>query len=241
MVDVRAKDSLYNFGISLWNSGGKGILVSGGCDQNGTIPISENILDQIAKLKSETDLMFNMHTGLISKEMVLKIEKSGADRISFDVLGDDSTIREVLKLNKTVQDFLDSYTYLAESNMEIIPHVLAGFHFGEIRGERRAIEIAAGFDPKKVVLIILIPTRGTQMENIPIPKNEEILSIAGYMKERLDGDLILGCMRSKGNFELEKEILKLGFRGIVLPSSRTLAYVNEMGWEAQWLDHCCAL
>ena len=241
MMDVEGDQSLYGFGMSLWKKGGVGMLVSGGCTPEGAVPIDRGILDQVRRLKDETGLLINMHTGLVGKETASLIASSGVDAISFDVLGDDSTIREVLKLQKQVEDYTRSYETLLDSGLNVVPHILAGFHFGKERGEKRAIDIVSGFEPDRAVLITLIPTKGTGMEDVQPMDRSELLSIARYMRDKIEGDLILGCMRPKGMSDMESEILKIGFNGIVLPSRKTLGNIKKEGWKTTSHDNCCAI
>ncbi len=241
MVDVSEGQSLYEFGLTLWNKAGIGILVSGGCGPGGALPINDNILDQISRLKSETGLKINMHTGLVGRKTAESIAASGVDAISYDILGDDSTIKEVLKLDKKVEDYIRSYQALEDAGLHVVPHILAGFNYGKERGERRAIGIAASFEPKRVVLIILIPTPGTPMENVRPLDKVTVLSLAEYMRGSLKGNLVLGCMRPKGSHGIEFGVLEKGFNGIVLPSKRTMTRISESGWETKRYEHCCAI
>lgn len=240
MADVSGEGSLYRFGKQLEEGGGSGMLISGGCDPNGSVPLEKRFLDQIRSLKDETDLTINLHTGLVGKKDAEMIYGSGVDVISYDMIGDDSTIREVLHLDRTVEDYIDSYHSLRDAGLKIVPHILAGFHFGKLKGEYRAIDIASGFEPEKAVMIILIPTPGTPMGNLAPTSDEDIISVAEYMVEKINGEKILGCMRPKGNWSLESTILDLGFSGIVLPARKTVRLIRSNGWNVREVGSCCA-
>ena len=241
MHDVSGRNALYEFGIDLSNRGGKGLLVSGGCGPDGGVPMSPHILRQISRLKKETDLVINMHTGLIDPGTAGRIGASGVDMVSFDLIGDNETIRRVLHLDRTVGDFERSYSNLREAGLRVTQHILSGFHYGKERGERRAVDIASRFEPERAVMIILIPTPGTPMENVAPMKDGRVLSIARYMRGRLKGELFLGCMRPRGNSPLEIALLEAGFNGIVLPSRRTMEYIEEKGYIVEKRYSCCAV
>jgi uncharacterized radical SAM superfamily protein len=61
------------------------------------------------------------------------------------------------------------------------------------------------------------------------------------MRESISGDIVLGCMRPKGMPDLEIEILRRGFNGIVLPSRKTLGNIEREGWMTTRHDNCCAI
>jgi len=241
MADVSRKDSLYKFGKTLENKGGNGFLLSGGCDLNGSVPLDDSIFEQVRRLKKETDLRINLHTGLVDEKTTEMIRSSGIDVVSFDLLGADETIESVLHMKKTVKDYERSYDLLVDSGVEVVPHILAGFHYGKVLGEYDAIDIAAQFKPERAVLIILIPTPGTRMENVQPLEDEEVLLIGRKMRERLRGDLILGCMRPKGRTSLEFSLIEIGFNGVVVPSNATMRKCKEQGWKLLEEDHCCAI
>ncbi len=241
MVDVSVKGELVKFGMDLWDRGGSGILVSGGCDPDGRVPFSDDILKQISELKRETGLTINVHVGLVGRQEAEAIHRTDVDVVSFDVIGDDSTIKEVLHLDRKVVDYISSYEALVDADLKVTPHILGGIHFGEIKGEMRAIDICSTFKPRSTVLIILIPTPGTPMELIDPLSLENALSIGRYMRERISGKIYLGCMRPKGMVEVETSLLDIGLDGIVLPLKKTYGHIRKKGWETVEYDHCCAI
>ena len=241
MVDVSMKGGLFKFGSDLWDRGGRGILVSGGCDTDGRVPFSKDILKQISDLKRNTGLMINVHAGLVDRKEAVAIHGSGVDVVSFDIIGDDSTIKDVLHIDRKVVDYVSSYEALVDAGLEVTPHILGGIHFGVIKGEMRAIEICSTFKHRSTVLIILIPTPGTPMGSVDPLSMEDTLLIGRYMRERISGKIYLGCMRPKGMVEVETSLLDIGLDGIVLPSKRTLEHIRKKGWETVEYDHCCAI
>lgn len=241
MADVSMDGALYDFGIEHYSKGGTGFLLSGGCDIYGSVPLNDNIFRDIERLKRETELKINLHTGLVDRETAEKVGISGVDKVSFDLLGSNETIEKVLHMNRTVEDYVRSYEYLADSGVSIVPHILAGFHYGQPLGEVKAVEIAARFDPEKAVLIILIPTPGTRMEGMKSISVDDVLDIGREMRSKMEGDLVLGCMRPKGEQVLEFSLLESGFNGIVMPSRETLKRCRNEGWTLRSEYQCCAI
>jgi len=76
----------------------KSILVSGGCDIQGAVPLWEK-MDLLHALK-EAGFRLNIHTGLIPTEKIPLIAQI-SDMISFDFITDDMTIREVYGSRKS--------------------------------------------------------------------------------------------------------------------------------------------
>jgi uncharacterized radical SAM superfamily protein len=97
-------------------NGAHGILVSGGADQNGEVPL-EKFIPPIKTLK-ENDPQFRVivHTGLIRRETANKLKEAGVDQILIDVIGDDDTIREVYHLNKRVEDYEETLWMLKDGH-----------------------------------------------------------------------------------------------------------------------------
>jgi hypothetical protein len=240
MKDVRGKNSIYDFGVSHFRRGGIGFLLSGGCTDAGSIPLTGDVFDQIERLTAETDLKINLHTGLVDREIARRIRDSGVGKVSFDVIGNDQTIKDVLHLDKRVSDYKRSYGIMNEYGIDIVPHILVGFHYGVEGGEEAAIDIVDEFKPEKVVMITLIPTPGTAMKDISGPEDDLIMKVGTRMREALKGELIIGCMRPRGRFDVEIELLDIGFKGIVNPSKRVLDRINERGWETRTFNYCCA-
>ncbi len=241
MVDVSVPGSLLEFGMGLEKREGNGFLLSGGCDRKGKVMISDAILKQISQLKEATELSINVHPGLVDQDSARALKEAGVDTASFDVIQDRDTIHEVLGIDAGPEEYRTSYQYLIDAGMRVVPHVLAGLYHGQLRGERASIDLISGFDPDTAVLITLIPTKGTRMEkDRPLPESE-LIGLAEYMVSKLNGSLMLGCMRPRGYDALEIRTLEVGFSGIVSPNRRTLEHIREKGWEITRHDLCCAV
>ena len=241
MVDVSGPASLLEFGMELEKKGGNGFLLSGGCDREGKVMFSDAVLEQISQLKEATTLSINVHPGLVDPGSARALGEAGVDTASFDVIQDGDTISEVLGIDASPEDYKRSYQHLVNAGIRVVPHVLAGLYHGQLRGERASIDLISGFEPDTAVLITLIPTRGTRMErDSPLPETE-LIGLAEYMVSKLNGSLMLGCMRPRGYDALETRSLEAGFSGIVSPNRRTLKYINGRGWEITRHDLCCAV
>ncbi|MBN1538518.1 MAG: radical SAM protein [Candidatus Thermoplasmatota archaeon] len=241
MRDISPKGSLYKFGIDLWERNGSGILISGGCDPFGAVDFPPYTFEEIRKLKEETGLLINLHSGLVGERVASSISTSGVDKVSFDLVYDDKTIRNVLHLDRKKGDFIDTLTMLREKGVDVAPHILAGLDRGVISWEHEAVEMLSKMDVDTVVLIILIPTKGTRFQGSSPPPPDDILDLAARMRSSLKGRLVLGCMRPKGYSEIEVKLLGLGFDGIVLPGRSTLRWMASEGHIIERKSICCCM
>lgn len=222
--------------------GVNGILLSGGCNRNGEIQFN-GFFKAIEKIKKKTNLIINAHTGLINKENAINLGKAGVDVVSVDIVGSDETIKEVYGINKTTLDFEKTLEALSNSKISsIVPHICIGLHFGELRGELNALKMIKKNLPNlsKIVLIVLIPTKGTEMEKINFVPLSDIEKVIIEAKKLFSIPILLGCMRPRTR-EIEKVVVKAGIDGIANPSKNILKWAEQNGFEIKNKEACCAV
>ncbi len=166
-------------------------LVSGGCNSEGRVGIDVSLL---AELK-EKGKKVNVHPGLVDSEMAVEIGRY-ADVVSFDFVTDDEVIRSIYNLDKTEDDFIDSYRLLKANCKRVVPHVLVGFG-----NEKRSLDRLHSLGEKEVCFIVLM--KHPQVKNdLEEPSVEQIEEVLKYARERFD-KIHFGCMRPLGR---KKEI-----------------------------------
>ena len=241
MVSITEPKKLEEFAFKLEKNGGKGMLISGGYDEEARVPISP-YLDSISKIKSKTNLKINLHCGLVNKDQAKAISEAKVDKISFDIITDDKVISELIRHGKKSDDYLQSYKELVNTGLEVIPHICIGLYYGTEKGNFDAINAALNFNPKLIVFLGLIPTKGTPMENSPILDSNLLSKMLIYT--RLKAPLIeqsLGCMRVR-LLEYEIAALNSGINRIAVPKSKTLDYIKEkLNLEIKKENQCCAI
>jgi len=241
MHDVSREGELLRFASMLWKRGGKGFLLSGGCDADGRIPFPPHILEQVRGIKASTGLVINAHTGLVGGEEARALAEAGIDCFSFDVVADRSILKDIMHLDATSSDVRSSLRSLVSTGKRVVPHVLAGLKGVIGEAEREAVSIAAEMEPDMAVLILHIPTKGTPLEGVDGTPSRQVISLAGSMREGMPrSELVLGCMRPRGDPCLEVEVLRCGFDGIVQPSSRTMEWIGSEGYIVREVEGCCA-
>lgn len=241
MADVSNKGSLFDLGMELWKKGGTGLLISGGCDDKGSVVFSDHTLKEARRLKENTSLVLNLHTGLLDKEGAERIASTSPDMVSLDIVADREVVKGIFHLDAGPEDYERTYRLLVERDIMVVPHILAGLRPSVQELEARAIDLIEPFSPEAAVLISFIPTKGTPMgKAYPAPRSL-VLRTAIEMRERMRGRLYLGCMRQKGDPSLEIKVLEHGFDGIVQPSKGTLRWIRSKGFGTKELEMCCAV
>lgn len=240
LIPATTCEELEKKAMKLKKNGAKGILITGGCDTQGKVPVS-SLIPAIKKLKEKTDLILIAHTGFISSEEAGALKGSGLDGIGFDVIGDMNTAREVYGLDVSEKEYVKSLLAMESSGIMVFPHVCVGLHFGELRGEFRALELIRTIKPSTVIITGLMPVAGTPMARIR-PKLSDFEKVI----ERAVGmfpSVVLGCAHSSGKQreEIEKIALKIGVHGIASPTIRTVEFAKKNGYEINYYGTCCGL
>ncbi len=242
LVPATTCDELEKKALALHKQGAKGILLTGGCDKRGRVPVN-SLIPAIKKLKERTDLILIAHTGFISREEAGALKDSGLDGIGFDVIGDMTTVREIYGLEVSEKEYTDSLRAIEDSGILIFPHVCVGLHFGELRGEYRALLLIRTITPSTVIITGLMPVAGTPMAHIkPQPHDfEKVIKRAIEMFP--DTPIVLGCAHSSGKdrAEIEKIALLCGVSGIASPIMGTIELAKEKGYEINYYGTCCGL
>jgi hypothetical protein len=236
-------DRLKEIALELEKNDGVGLLVSGGSDRMGRVPLKD-FYDGLRWIKDNTDLIINLHTGLIGIGEAEEIAETRVDIVSVDVVGSDDTIKKVYGLNASTEDYEMSIRTLRRARIShIVPHICVGLDFGEIRGEYKALELIQKYDPSNIVILGLIPTPGTPMSDIKPPSVEVLTDFISKARELCpDSEISLGCMRAKQEKKrLERSSIEAGATRIVLPSRSTIEWSLERGYRIKIIDGCCSI
>ncbi|GBE57793.1 biotin synthase [bacterium BMS3Abin01] len=224
--------------------GGKGLLVSGGADLDGAVPLG-GFIGAIAEIKTRLGLRVLVHTGITSARMAGELAAAGVDGALIDIIGSDETAREVYHLKTAgMDDYRRSLMNLCDAGVPVSPHVVMGLHYGLVRGERDAIDMVSEFPVSSLVLVGLMPLRGTPMEGAEPPSPEAMGELILYARMRLPQvPLLLGCERPGGSHKSLTDALAIqaGVNGIAYPAEGIIAYARKLGLTTRTSDMCCAL
>ncbi|MCE8428222.1 MAG: hypothetical protein J5U19_07545 [Candidatus Methanoperedens sp.] len=233
---------LEKIALSLHKRGVKGLLITGGCDERGRVPVN-SLIPALKRIKEQTDLILIAHTGFISKEEATLLKLSGLDGIGFDVVGDMTTAWEVYGISVTEEDYTKSLCSISESDIMIFPHVCVGLYYGELKGEFRALELIKNIKPVSIIITGLMPVAGTPMAHSR-PKPSDFEKIITKAIEMFHGTpILLGCAHSSGREreEIEKIALKSGVAGIASPTPGIIKFAEKSGYKINYYGTCCGL
>lgn len=242
MIPATTPEELLSIAEALAERGAKGFLLSGGVDPSGRVELSR-FVPAIREIKSTTDLKINAHIGLTPRDDIEELVGCGIDSFSVDLYGDESTISAVLGLNAKPADYLRVVAALQELGAPVVaPHICVGVHGGALVGEFAAIDGLAPLNPARLIIISLIPTKGTPFEHVRAPSLDDMLAVVSRARRCLpQTQLLLGCMRSKKNRSWEFDLVKAGLDGIVLPSTSTIERLRNEGFRIRKRAECCSL
>ncbi|MEM3564108.1 MAG: radical SAM protein [Candidatus Jordarchaeaceae archaeon] len=221
----------------------EGILISGGSDLDGAVPLSK-FVPALKKIKEQYDTLLVVHTGLITQDLASSLADVGVDAVMLDIIGDDETIKKVCHLQKTTRDFERSLELLEEYNIPSVPHVVVGLNYGKISGELNAVDMIAKYGPEALVIVALMPLENTPMQDTVPPKPASIANLITYSRIKLPKTpIILGCARPRGAHKISTDILaiKSGVNGIAFISQEGANYAEKQGFKLKFRDHCCSL
>ncbi len=233
------RGDLLNYCLNLAREGYLGCLLSGGMDGRLKVPIDSHA-GEIKEIKRRTNLKLNAHVGFID-ESDLKWVKY-VDAVSLDFVGDDDVIKRVYRIDRTVEDYLRVMDILTDTEVRVAPHITIGLDFGRIGWEFKAIDMLVGYPIDVLVLDVLIPTRGTEMENVPRPSVGESLKVVEYARERFGGELSIGCMRPTGRWRLEfdRGAVLAGVDRLTNPPRKVIEWAKTIR-DVEIIYECCVM
>jgi len=242
MIPTNGK-GLFELAGELAARGTRGLLVSGGCDRRGRVPLLRHVPD-LRRIRSELGLTIRVHPGLPDEETAAALGEVDLDGAMLDVIGAAETIREVYHLEVGVEEYEAVLARLARHGVPLVPHIILGLHYGRLLGEWRALEMIARHRPKFLVLVILMPLYGTAMAGVTPPSAEEIGGFFDLARTALpDTPIMLGCARPIGptKAEIDRRAVDAGLNGIAYPAEGIVAYAESRGLVPRFHDACCGV
>jgi uncharacterized radical SAM superfamily protein len=243
MHPALSPEALFELGIKLKQDGAKGMLISGGCLPDGSVPLDE-FAPVLGQFKRELGLTVFVHTGILKPQTAFALKEAGVDAALIDVIGSQATLQQTFNLNLTVADYVNSLKALAQAELNVVPHVIVGLNRGELDGEYDALKIIAQTtQPSAIVIIAFMPIHGTEMAQTSPPKPIDIAKVAAAARVMFPHTpLVLGCMRPKGKLRAETDVLALqaGVDAIAFPSEEAIEYAKSKSNTVEFSSFCCA-
>ncbi len=235
--------SLFDLCAGLAQRGARGVLISGGSDKKGRVPLLPHIPDMI-RIRRELGLAIRVHAGLPDEETCAGLGDVGLDGAMIDIIGHRDTIRDVYHLEALPEDYGAVLERLARCNVPTVPHIILGLHFGRMLGEWRALEMIRRHPPKLLVLVILMPLTGTSMAITQPPSLDEIGDFFATTRKALPTTpVMLGCARPLGHikFAIDRLAVDAGLNGIAYPADGIVDYARQKRLVPNFINACCGV
>ncbi|GAB4276273.1 MAG: radical SAM protein [Deferrisomatales bacterium] len=242
MLPVADAAELGELARALRRRGCRGILLTGGCDEGGRVPLGP-FLPAVPAMK-KLGLAVLAHTGGVGPHEARALAAAGVDQALLDVVGDRGTARAVYHLDRGLEDDLRSLACLTEAGVPVAPHVVVGLHYGQLRGEYRAVEAIGRLGAARLVLVALKPLPGTPMEGVPAPGADEVAALAAHARvANPEAWISFGCARPYGPDKgaLERRLVDAGVNALAFPGDETVAYAARRGLRPRFVERCCSL
>lgn len=237
---------LENFLMNLSKNDGVGALISGGSEADGSVPLT-TFLDTIKKIKNQTNLIINTHTGLLNEDTAKKLAEADVDIVSFDINMDEEILRNIYHLDKNLSEYEKAVNLLKKYNLNIVPHVCIGLYYGKLHKELDSIKFIkeSGINPSLIVLIALIPPKNSSVK-FERPNPVDIAKVIATIRFNFaNTEISLGCMRPRGNIkvEVEQKAIQAGITRIEIPSPQTLNWLKKINPDIKFkfFSACCAI
>lgn len=243
MAAARTPSALKEAARRIAEKGGQSILISGGADQKGMVPLLD-FTQAIKEIRSELGLKVLVHTGLVSPRLADALSEARVDLAMLDIIGDIRTIREVYHLEASVEDYEHSLRLLTQRAIPTAPHVVMGLHFGQILGEPRALEMIAPYPIKTLVLVGFRPIPRTVMARTAPPSPQAMGELFVLARQLFpETPVVLGCERPLGLHRQKTDLLAVeaGLDGITYPSEKAVRRAGDLAMGISYHTHCCAL
>jgi uncharacterized radical SAM superfamily protein len=243
MIPAEKPQTLINKCIRLEKNGAKGILISGGCLPDFTVPI-EKFADAIKLVKKKTRLLIIAHTGLLNEKRAKILSRSKLDGVAIDIVGSSETTKAIYGVKIQKKKYIETLNAVKKAHFQIVsPHICVGLHFGKLLGELEALRIVSAINPTTIVLTVLMPLADTSMREYLVKPLDvaKVIALAKIMFPNTP--ITLGCARSKGvNREKIEEIaISAGITNIAMPTRRAYETAKSYGLKIKNYGACCGV
>ena len=231
MIAAEDVESFSNLAQSLAKKGCKGYLLSGGCDENGSVPVGRY---SEAVKGSSRGLMVNVHAGFISGKEAKGLAEAGVSCFSVDVHQDRGEMKTVLHLDRNPKDYSELLDILIGTGVKVVPHLTVGFGYNDLA---LSADLVVSKGLKEVVLLSMMPTEGTIVEESVL--TEDAVMDAVHILQEKGLVVILGCMRDRSLRGLERRCIEAGVTRLANPSLETLRWAEGNGYSVEKRNICC--
>ncbi len=221
----------------------RGFLLSGGSNRRNEVPYGR-YYPTIERLKREFPyLRIAVHTALLDETRARRMESAGIDVAMMDVIGSEETVRDIYHLDRPIADFEATLAALCATSMQVVPHVVIGLHYGQLRGEDRAIEMISRYPVSALVLVLVVPYYAPAERPFAIVSPEDAARVFVTARRQIRNVPVqLGCIRPAGRHKLVTDAYAVmaGFDGIAYPAEGIVALARAIGRPIEQTHACCS-
>jgi uncharacterized radical SAM superfamily protein len=242
MQAANTPEKLYTLCAKLKQEGALGVLISGGCLPDGSVPLKK-FIPTFSRIKKDIGLTILVHSGIVDSKNAIAMKAAGVSAALIDIIGANETIRDIYNLDITTKHYELSLKALSETGIDFVPHVIVGLNHGELKGEYDALKMIQPYKPSAVVIIGFMPIHGTFMEKTKPPRPIDIARTVATARITFpETPIVLGCMRPKGKHRTETDVLamKAGVDGIAFPDEEAIQYARLKNCNVGFSPFCCA-
>jgi uncharacterized radical SAM superfamily protein len=242
MIPVAGPEDLEKKALRLSKSGAHGILLSGGSDLSGRLPW-KRFKKAIRNISDRTDLILTAHTGFPDEEDCEILEYAGIRQALIDVMGDDETATRVYHL-AGLDSMHASLEAIRKKGIPLVPHIVAGLFYGNMRAETSALEIIRPYSPAALVIVVLTGLPQTPMASVTPPSPVEIARLIAHARLLMpEVPISLGCERprNRDGALLESLAIRAGVTRMAVWTDEAVSEVRECGLIPRFQSTCCSL
>ncbi len=221
----------------------QGFLLSGGSNRRNEIAY-ERFYPVIEGLKRDfPHLKIAIHSALLDERRARSMESAGVDTAMMDVIGAQETIERVYHLDRPVADFEATLAALCGTSMEVVPHIVAGLHYGRLLGETNALDICSRHGIHALVLVVIMPFYA-KAGTFETPDAAAVGRLFLEARRRIpDRQVLLGCARPAGMHKrvTDAYAVMAGLDGIAFPADGAVAVAGAIGRPMEQQHACCSI
>ena len=222
----------------------RGFLLSGGSNRRNEVPY-ERYYPVIERLKRDFPyLKIALHSALLDETRAKRMAAAGVDVAMTDIIGAQETISEVYHLDRPVADFERTLAALCATNMQVVPHIVIGLHYGRLLGEEAALDIVARHPVDALVLVVVMPFYAPANKPFATVSPGDIAKVFVAARERIaHAPVQLGCARPAGRHKLMTDAYAVmaGFDGIAFPAEGLVELARAIGRPVEQHHACCSV
>lgn len=202
----------------------KGVLISGGFNREGYLPI-EPFLPVIKNVKKKHDLVICVHIGLAHAKLIEELGAVEVDVIDYEFTLDQQYIRELRGLNRNVEDYVNTMDFMIQNGLNVVPHVPLGF----TDNHNAVLETIHYLSKRSVGNIVFVINVDSKKPSLP----SFVLDTLRYVRKSCSKEITLGCMRP---YWLKKSIDRL-----VIVENLVDRIANPVGEHRVVFEACCSI